>query len=44
MANEVVINVTADTSKAGKGLDGIRDKMKKVGAGATVAGGLIVGF
>ena len=44
MANEVVINVTADTKRAGKGLDSIRDKMKKVGAGATVAGGLITGF
>ena len=44
MANEVVINVTADTKKAGKGLDGIRDKMKKVGMGATAAGGLITAF
>jgi hypothetical protein len=44
MANEVVINVTADVAKAKAGLAGIADKMKAVGRGATVAGGLITGL
>jgi hypothetical protein len=44
MANEVVINVTADTSRAKAGLAGIADKMKAVGRAATVAGGLITGL
>ena len=44
MANEVVINVTADTSRAKAGLAGIADKMKSVGRAATVAGGIIAGI
>ena len=44
MANEVVINVNANTAKAKAGLAGIADKMKAVGRGATVAGGLITGL
>jgi TP901 family phage tail tape measure protein len=44
MANEVVINVTADTSRAKAGLAGIADKMKAVGRAATVAGGIITGI
>jgi hypothetical protein len=44
MANEVVIHVNADVAKAKAGLAGIADKMKAVGRGATVAGGLITGL
>lgn len=44
MANEVVINVKANTEKAKGGLEGMRSSMKKVGMAATVAGAAIVGF
>jgi len=44
MANEVVIHVNADVAKAKAGLAGIADKMKAVGRGATIAGGLITGL
>lgn len=44
MANEVVINVKANTDRANKGLDGMRATMKKVGAAATIAGVAIVGL
>ena len=44
MANEVVINVKANTEKAKGGLEGMRSAMKKVGMAATVAGAAIVGF
>ena len=41
MANEVVINVNANTKKAKDGLAGVADKMKAVGKAATIAGGAI---
>lgn len=44
MANEVVINVKADTAKAEGGLDRLKNGMKKAGAAATIAGGAIVGM
>ena len=44
MANEVIINVKANTAKAESGLDRLRGGMNKVGMAATIAGGAIVGF
>ena len=44
MANEVVINVKANTDKAKTGLESMRSAMKKVGAAATVAGAAIIGI
>ena len=44
MANEVVINVMADTTKASDALGSMRQNLKKVGAAATIAGTAIVAF
>ena len=42
MANEVIINVKANTDKAKTGLESMRSSMKKVGAAATIAGAAII--